>query len=278
MPVHAYLYDAEGRDQEVDLTAELLKSIQPQQLLWVDADAQDGEKLDGLGRLLELDPASLKRFREPEFTRVENYGPYMQFAVPVAPATRAHHDDEAAAQPAANEREAVLQILVVPRWLLTVHNGPLDYLESFRSQDRAETAIGSLTTFDFAASFLDAHLETYFEEIARIEAMTDRLDEQALINPSGKSLLGRMVALRRRVSRLRASLARQRGIFYGLSRPDLQLAVEAGAAPHFQVLTGRFERAIDEVEHTRDLIVGSFELFSSRAAQQTNELVKVLTF
>jgi magnesium transporter len=146
MPVHAYLYDAEGRDQEVDLTAELLKSIQPQQLLWVDADAQDGEKLDGLGRLLELDPASLKRFREPEFTRVENYGPYMQFAVPVAPATRAHHDDEAAAQPAANEREAVLQILVGPRWLLTVHNGPLDFLESFRSQDRAETAIGSLTT------------------------------------------------------------------------------------------------------------------------------------
>jgi magnesium transporter len=108
--------------------------------------------------------------------------------------------------------------------------------------------------------------------------MTDRLDEQALINPSGKSLLGRMVALRRRVSRLRASLARQRGIFYGLSRPDFQLAVEAGAVPHFQVLTGRFERAIDEVEHTRDLIVGSFELFSSRAAQQTNELVKVLTF
>jgi Mg2+ and Co2+ transporter CorA len=44
------------------------------------------------------------------------------------------------------------------------------------------------------------------------------------------------------------------------------------------VLAGRFERAIDEVEHTRDLVVGSFELFATRTAQQTNELVKVLTY
>ena len=48
--------------------------------------------------------------------------------------------------------------------------------------------------------------------------------------------------------------------------------------PKGEVLANRFERAIDEVEHTRDLVTGSFELFASRAAQQTNELVKVLTF
>jgi Mg2+ and Co2+ transporter CorA len=87
-----------------------------------------------------------------------------------------------------------------------------------------------------------------------------------------------MVALRRKVSMLRTLLSAQRAMFYGLSRPDLQIVAEAGASPHFQVLARRFERAIDEVEHTRDLVVGSFELFASRTAQQTNELVKVLTF
>ncbi|HYI42485.1 MAG TPA: CorA family divalent cation transporter, partial [Sphingomicrobium sp.] len=96
--------------------------------------------------------------------------------------------------------------------------------------------------------------------------------------PSSRTLLGRMVSLRRRVSRLRNLLAGQRGVFYGLSRPDLQAVSESGAASHFKILAGRFERAIDEVEHTRDLVVGSFELFASRTAQQTNELVKVLTF
>jgi Mg2+ and Co2+ transporter CorA len=87
-----------------------------------------------------------------------------------------------------------------------------------------------------------------------------------------------MVTLRRRVSKLRNLLSAQRAVFYGLSRPDLQIVAEAGASPHFQILSNRFERAIDEVEHTRDLVVGSFELFASRTAQQTNELVKVLTF
>ena len=51
-----------------------------------------------------------------------------------------------------------------------------------------------------------------------------------------------------------------------------------GAPDHFQALASRFERAVDEVEHTRDLVVGSFELFTSRSAQQTNDLVKALTF
>src|SRR5690606_26862125 len=81
-----------------------------------------------------------------------------------------------------------------------------------------------------------------------------------------------------RVSRLRASLSGQRNVFYALSRPDHQQMAHSGAAPHFQVLTGRFERAIDEVEHTRDLVVGSFELFASRSSQLTNDLVKTLTY
>jgi LPXTG-motif cell wall-anchored protein len=46
----------------------------------------------------------------------------------------------------------------------------------------------------------------------------------------------------------------------------------------FSALPGRFDRAVDEVEHTRDLIIGSFELFTSRSAQQTNDLVRALTF
>ncbi len=99
-----------------------------------------------------------------------------------------------------------------------------------------------------------------------------------MTRPWGKTLLSRMLTLRRRVSRLRTLLSRQRAVFYGLSRPDLQIVADSGASPHFQVLAARFERAIDEIEHTRDLVVGSFELFASRTAQETNELVKVLTF
>ena len=67
-------------------------------------------------------------------------------------------------------------------------------------------------------------------------------------------------------------------MFYGLSRPDFALVTASGAAPFYENLVGRFERAVDEVERTRDVVVGSFELFTSRTGHQTNDLVKVLTF
>jgi Mg2+ and Co2+ transporter CorA len=43
-------------------------------------------------------------------------------------------------------------------------------------------------------------------------------------------------------------------------------------------LEQRFERAMDAVENARDLVVGSFELFTTRSAQRTNDTMRVLTF
>lgn len=278
MALHAYLYDAEGHDREVVFAADLLQSLSAQQLLWLDAKDCDASELRELGQQLSLDEASLSIIGGPAQSRVENHGSYVQFFVDTAPATLVRDDTGDLSHSGKDHGSARLDFVVGSNWLLTVHDGTLSFIENFRSQDRPETMIGALTSHDFAASLLDAHLEAFFDEIARIEGMVDRLDEQALTQPTSKSLLGRLVTLRRRVSRLRRLLARQRGIFYGLSRPDLQVVTENGTAAHFQVLIGRFERAIDEVEHTRDLVVGSFELFATRTGQQTNDLVKVLTY
>ena len=278
MSISSYLYDAKGRDQKVKLTAQALKQIGKQRLLWIDVDSRDPAELKTVAKYTGLADDALSNLIEPRGARLHNYGNHIHLAVETAPAII---DLEAfALKPGGSPTTPHMRLdfIISKDWLLTVHNGPIEFIRAFRAEDRAETAIGSLTTHDFAASLLDLHLEAYFQEIARIEGLIDKLDEQALTRPSSRTLLGRMVSLRRRVSRLRTLLSAQRPVFYGLSRPDLQIVAEAGASPHFQVLAGRFERAIDEVEHTRDLIVGSFELFSSRTGQQTNELVKVLTF
>ena len=274
MAVTAYLYDAEGRDREIDPTPQALQSLEDKQLLWIDCDSRDEKDLRGMAELLAIQPATIAAFLSQPPPKLESVGDYVHFGVETAPGTSV---SEHSASPGGNHNTR-LDFVVGSKWLLTVHDGRLHFIDSFRDRDEAEKTIGALTTHDFAATLLDAHLEAFFDEIARIEAMVDRLDEQALVSPSSRTLLGRMVSLRRRVSRLRSALTEQRGVFYGLSRPDLQGVAEAGAAPHFQVLVGRFERAIDEVEHTRDLVVGSFEIFASRTAQQTNELVKVLTY
>jgi magnesium transporter len=42
-------------------------------------------------------------------------------------------------------------------------------------------------------------------------------------------------------------------------------------------LNGRFEGAIGAVEDSREALLGSFDVFMSRTAQRTNEVMKVLT-
>ena len=278
MPVNTYLYDAEGRDHKVDLSAETLKSLGEQRLLWVDVIGRDQSELEQVTQVLGLDKESLEILLAASSTRLQNFGAFMQLAVETAPAVRDDAPSGGGQESGHLTPHTRLDLLIGKAWLLTVHEKEVSFIEDFRSEDRPETMIGSLTTYDFAASLLDMHLEAYFEEIARIELHVDKLDEQALARASSNILLGRMVRLRRRVSRLRNLLSVQRAVFYGLSRPDLQTVADAGASPHFQVLANRFERAIDEVEHVRDLVVGSFELFASRTALETNELVKVLTF
>ena len=277
MAISSYLYDAKGHDQKVDLGPEALKQIGKQRLLWIDVDTRDPGELRQVAEAIGLSDASLANLIEPDGARLHNYGNHIQLAVETAPAIV--DLDAFARMPGTPTKPHMrLDFIISKDWLLTVHDGEIEFIRAFRAAEQADTTIGSLTTHDFAASLLDLHLEAYFQEVARIEGLIDKLDEMALTRPSSKSLLGRMVSLRRRVSRLRTLLSAQRPVFYGLSRPDLQIVAEAGASPHFQILAGRFERAIDEVEHTRDLIVGSFELFSSRTGQQTNELVKVLTY
>jgi Mg2+ and Co2+ transporter CorA len=159
-----------------------------------------------------------------------------------------------------------------------VHDGDVPFLRAFREQDKGETPIGALSPPALVASLLDWHLTAYFDALAALEAFVDRLNEAMLTRSAQRSLLSGAVEVRRRVSQLRQLLASQRLVFYGLSRPDLTHIVESAAASHYRSLERRFERAVDAVDHARDLVNGSFELFSTRTAESTNKLVRRLTF
>lgn len=285
------MYDAEGRDREIEGHPLELPALDENSLLWIDLLGRDTAELQAIGNLLGLDASSVRELGSSDDRRsLDNYGTYYQFAVNTAPAApgEARVVDEINSGPPMKEPDvgrrtsvpgsARLDFIVGRRWLLTVHDEEVGFLRAFRDQDKAETTIGGLSPQALAASLLDWHLGGYFQEVSRIEAAVDQLDEKVLTEPSSRSLLGRMVAMRRRVSKLRNLLVAQRDIFYGLSRPDFTLVTESGASPFYEELAHRFDRAMDEVERTRDVVVGSFELFTSRTSQQTNDLVKMLTF
>lgn len=270
--VRAFLYDADGHDREVAIGDALKGRLGAHVLLWLEAEARDDPDLPTLATRLALDPRTVRALiGDRSELRLHNYGHYFQFSL-VTPS------DAAGGTRTEGQGGRRIDVLVGDRWLLTVSDGPVEMFARYRGQDRAETMLGALSPAAVTASLLDWHLEAYLEAAAELEAAVDRLDEHVLSAKTSGQTLGRMVALKRRVSRLRMRLGAQRGIFYGLARPDFVLVASTEAAAHYANLVGRFERAIDEVERTRDLVVGSFELFSSRANLETNELVKTLTF
>jgi Mg2+ and Co2+ transporter CorA len=276
----AFLYDARGRDREVDLADVAIRRLGRNSLLWVNVDRSKGESLDTVAGLLGLDPASLPRLqREHVRPRLDNYGRYFQFTLYADPKPgKVGARGDGGGKRRYGVGAVRLDVIVGDRWIVTLHDGEVKFLDAYRAQDKAETLLGAMSAPALAASLLDWHLESYFDAVTDLEHQVDHLEDTVLLRPNGRMALGRMTTLKRQVSRLRTLLASQRRIFYGLARPDFLLVADSPAASHYIALVARYERAIDEVENLHDLVVGSFELFTSRTTLDTNELVKALTF
>jgi magnesium transporter len=271
--IRTFLYDAQGHDEEVTLNDDL-PELAEHQLLWIDASGRDSADLQKLTSLLDLKAQSVRDLGVGgrSFT-LANYGDYVHFDVAAIDA------DRTPAAPSKLPRTIRLDVVIGPGWLLTAHEQPLRFLEDFRDQDRGETLIGSLTAAALTASLLDWHLAAYLAALAEVETLADRLDVRMLSTRSVRdNLLQELVGARLYLSSLRRSLSPQSAVFYGLSRPDIVLISDENGVAAFERLERRYERVLDSIEHGRELVQSSFDLFTTRTAETTNNLIRRLTF
>jgi magnesium transporter len=259
----AYLYDADGSDARVEINDIAIAEITDKQLLWIDASCDSPSGIAEIAPKLPISDDAVRRiFDEEKRHRLDNYGTYFAFGVDLPdPAV----GNAGAGLPAQGKS---LAFMVGDRWILTIHDKDVGYLTAFQAQDKGETAIGLLSPSLLAASLLDWHLA--------IEI--DAIDEHILTGGADREGLSEIVQARRGVSNLRKLVSKQRQVFHGLTRPDFAINTDDRAAAQFKALADRYDRAVDEVERTRDLVIGSFELFASMSSEETNDLVKALTF
>lgn len=271
MTIRSLLYDAHGRDATVEVAPGTIEGLGDDQLLWIDIEG--GEVSSALVETLGITAKIIARVTDLERKPyLDNYSDLFAFAVDAPDRTNADRTGNGSLS------GVQLGFVVGKRYLLTIHRSPVKYISDFTAQDKGETAIGQLSPASLASALLDWHLTQFFEEVAEIETAVDEIDQEILGKVSRHDVLRDIVAVRARVSRLRTILAGQRPIFYGFARPDFALNFDEPTLAAFTGLRDRYERAIDEVERTRDVAVGSFELFTSVTTQQTNDLVKALTF
>jgi magnesium transporter len=242
-------------------------AITEQDLLWIDLCGADPDLLDAVLAATAF-PAPIVDFvrSDSDVPTLLNLGAC--FGVRVLAASL---DD------ALRFRVTPMSVLCGTNIVVSVTRETIPHLTELHAQQQHNNELGSLGAESFTTSLLDGQLATYYHAMSQLEAEVERLEIEILSRRKA-DCLDLLRTLRKASSRLRRVLASHRSVFGGLARPDFRPNQERIVDKHFEALESRYERAMDLAEHGRDLVVGTFELFTTRATMSTNETIQVLTF
>jgi Mg2+ and Co2+ transporter CorA len=172
----------------------------------------------------------------------------------------------------------MLRCVVGPNFVVTLHEGELDLVDEFNKPFHGDTRLGDLSGPAFLSLVLDWQISGYMGVIDELQGEIDELDEKLLTTPPDEAdLLRKLQELRMRVRGLRNALSPHREVLGLLSHPRSEAVVGAQAADDYKRLEDRLQQAIDSVDTAREMIVGSFDIYMTRTAQATNDIMKRLT-
>lgn len=266
--LRARLFDAD-RDDRV-ISPDELPDIRPteRQLLWIDVTGElDRVDLDQLVDGLAFDSRTREVLERSEVgPLVSLHGNYLHIRIAADP----NGDNPA--------RATWLDLIAGHGVTYSRHDRPIAFLDDVDDRIERDTSMGRISAAAFFGTIIDAVITSYHGAVDEIESDVDRLDALSLRGDDRSDLLGELVRARRRIARMRRLLADHRAVFATLASPDVATFVDdPETAAVFASLNGRFEGAISAVEAARDGLIGSFDVFMSRTAQRTNEVMKVLT-
>lgn len=264
MPLTAVLFDAEGHDAPVTLDAGL-PTLTEHQLLWVDLEGTDADPVDALQAPLRLDDQTrswlVRQDTPPSLHRLDD---------------SVHLSVDALAPKAADWHP--LRLVAGQNLVLTAHEGPVAFLEAFRSQLESDTQLGQLDAASFLAVLLTQHVEAFVQQLSPVEARIDQLDEQILSDPStSRDQLKTLATLRHQVSELRRRVDAHRPVYVALASPDFAVFQDDEPEVRLTRLLDQFQQAQEAVSRTRESVLGSFDLLMGATGQQTNDVMRTLT-
>ncbi|NJD29016.1 MAG: hypothetical protein FIA92_12040, partial [Chloroflexi bacterium] len=204
--LRARRFDADRLDRELDLERALAARPSARQLLWIDAGGEiSAKRLTDIAKRFGLEDETTAALQTPlRRPHVAVHGSY--FHVSVATPRNGPGTDT----------DTWLDIVVGERIVLTRHPEPIRILDDLDERVQRDTTLGAVHGARFVALVLDAVVTSYFEAVDAIEDEIDVLDTRSLRDTRGRDLLNDLVALRRRIARLRRSMVAHRGVYGAL--------------------------------------------------------------
>ena len=269
MDTGIYLYDANGKDKEIELEEVNLEQLDEHQLLWINVLSRNENTVKEVFGKLQLKDFSLKSvLDEKERPKIDVFEDYFRFFIV---SVESKSFDQI--------KKIPIDIVVGKNFIVTVHEGKVDYFDEFRDREKGKTNIGELDAESFLVTLLDLHIVSYFRALEEIDKEVDDLDERVLQKDlDTDEFLSEMVQLRQAVTNLRRWFLPHRDVFYALSRPDFQQIADSDSANGFRQLNDHFEHAFSAIEASRETVLSLFDLYATKSAQTTNDLVQRLTF
>lgn len=260
----AFLYDAQGTDRGVTLEAVDVTRLTDRQLLWV--DVSDPGELPSLAAAFDLADETVEAVLEPVVDPTALiFDHYVHVAVMTPGGVTT---DEALA----------LHCLVGSNWIVTVHRSAVDFHERFDERIRTDSNLGRIDSQSFLVAILQEHVATYLAELRPIEAELDEIDVRSISGRIDEEhLLRELVRNRIQLTRLRRLLEPHRDLYARLGRSEFAVLSGSDSVAEFETVGELVERALASMESTREMIAGSFEIYTTWAAQRTNLLMKRLT-
>jgi magnesium transporter len=267
--VTAYLFDRR-QGENVEDWAGALHRLNKNQILWIDVvDASEDEAADLVDALDLGAAAELKLGDARRKPGVEQFEGYLRVtAVAVSDAER----------DPARER-VVVDCFLGSNWILTVHNADIAALDDFRGTAEGKGEVGLLDAPSFLTTLLEWVITSYLRAFDEIEETLDEFDVEAFAHPSNdpEEQLELLGDARRRVGRLRRTLAPHREVFATLGHSEFAPLSSEASAERFVALAARVDAALASARDVRDGIASSFDVLIVRTEHRTNEIMKVLT-
>ncbi|WP_338824667.1 Cobalt/magnesium transport protein CorA [Moorella humiferrea] len=236
---------------------------QGEEFVWLDLVQPSPEELELLTELFHFHPLAVEDCQHP------HYRPGM-----------AQYDEYAfltlrCVKHGKGSQTAALNVFLGPRFIVTVHQESLDFVDNLWQQYRRDAELFKKGVDFILYSLLEPLTATFFTFFDRTEDKLEHLEEAVFRRPS-RQILNQVFTLRRQAIKLRKILGAQRDILNLLSHPEFKLIKQENRV-FFLDIYNEMLRLIDQVETLHDLASSTLEIYLSLTSNRLNEIMKVLT-
>lgn len=258
--------DFATRSECTQSLAQALDNGAPNAFLWIDIDLNlEGDVRRVLSRLSPIEDTTLDDAltNEPT-TQLSRYDDYLHFVVAGCRTRGANFDLER------------VDVVVLERCLVTLHRGPVVFLNAMRRDYHAAFQRFAQTPSFLIFEIWDHLIENYLTVQKEMEERVEELQRELRTDRVTDTLFSRLSELGAELLHFRKVLLPARAVLSDLATRR-SLFVSDVTQTFLANMTGKLEHVLQDLLVDRDILSESLNLYMSMVSHRTNEVMKRLT-